>query len=428
MEDGEWKMENGDFSDRRFSFLICHSPFSIFRFRFGSRLFACSLAAWFFVILVIDGRLLFGPLKQSVYPTFARAGLDWRDGQELYEHKTAVFRYSPLVAALLAPFSLLPERMGELAWRLLNGGVFLGALLWWARTCLPRRLTSQELGALLLLALPLSIGSLNNAQCNPLVLALLLLACGVSSSWNLAAAALALAAYFKIYPLAIGLLLAAVFPRQLGWRLALALLIGAAIPFALQRPDYVASEYVSWFHYLRTDTRIDVPLGGACRDLRLLFRLWHIPVGPAVYTVIQLSAAAGIAALCLLARRAGWPQRQLLTSLLAWGCCWMLLLGPATESCTYILLAPSLAWATLDGFTGSRPLGARLILGGSLALFGVSLVANWFPIATAVHSLGPQPLGALCFAGYLAWTDFPRLRASATVSEEVQATGNFRAA
>jgi hypothetical protein len=370
-----------------------------------------SLLAWLAVLLIIDGRLLIGPLRQTVYPTFARAGTDWRIGGELYEHTSGLFRYSPLVAAVFAPFSLLPDRLGEALWRLLNAATYMAALLWWARTCLPRALSRQETAALLLLALPLSIGSLNNAQSNALVLAALLAALIAvqAKCWNWAAVALAVAAFFKIYPLAIGLLLVAAYPRQLGWRLALALLMGAAAPFAFQKPEYVAGQYASWFQYLLRDTRTDVALSGACRDLRLVLRLWHMPLSEGVYLAIQLLSAAGIAGLCVAMKVARWPERQLLTSLLAWGCCWMLLLGPATESCTYILLAPSLAWAALDTWLEKKPLLARSLLAASLALFAVSLVATWFPFATAIHSLGPQPVGALCFVGYLACTDLPQL-------------------
>jgi hypothetical protein len=366
------------------------------------------------VVLVINFRFLVGSSKQSVYPTFARAGADWRAGSELYEHTEALFRYSPLVAAFFVPFSEVSNQLGEVLWRLLNVGVYLGAMIWWARTCLPRALSRSQTAALFLLALPLSIGSINNGQSNPLVIGLLLAAVAAAQDgrWNLTAFAVALATYFKLYPLAVGLLLVALYPRQLGLRLALALAAGAAAPFLLQDPVYVRCQYASWFHYLLGDMRIDVPLGAANRDLRLLFRVLAIPVSLPLYTAIQLVAAAAIAGLCVAARRAGWPAREALTTLLGWGCCWMLLLGPATESCTYILLAPSLAWATLDASSEPRPLLARCCLAISLILFGVSLVANWFPFARAVHALGPQPFATLWFMGYLAWTDCRRFRSA----------------
>ena len=47
-------------------------------------------------------------------------------------------------------------------------------------------------------------------------------------------------------------------------------------------------------------------------------------------------------------------QRELLTAVVALAACWMMLLGPATESCTYILLAPTLAWAVLESWLVPR--------------------------------------------------------------------------
>jgi hypothetical protein len=84
-----------------------------------------------------------------------------------------------------------------------------------------------------------------------------------------------------------------------------------------------------------------------------------------------------------------------LAELLALGTCWMLLCGPATESATYVLLAPTLAWAVLDACTRPRPAWVR---GGLLGCYGALLLAAaaaWFPVGNQVHTLGVQPLAAL---------------------------------
>ncbi len=375
------------------------------------RLVAGCILAWSLVMAVIAGRLLFGPPKGSVYPTFARAGADWLAAADLYNHTDALYRYSPLVAALFTPFSLLPDRLAEVLWRLVNVGVYLAALGWWQRTSLPRTLSRSQVAVLFLLALPLSIGSLNNGQSNALVLGLLLMAVAAVTveRWNLSAVSLALAVSFKIYPLAIALLLVLAYPRRLGWRFALALAASAAAPFLLQDSTYVAGQYASWFHYLQGDQRIDIALTAAGRDLRLICRLAGLGISPAAYAALQLLGAAGVAALVLAGRYAQWPERRLLTALLAWGSAWMLLLGPATESCTYILLAPSLAWATLDAWAERKPWPARGLLAISWSLFTLALVANWFPFAKNAHTLGLQPLGVIAFLGSLA-ADLPTRR------------------
>src|SRR5437764_955264 len=91
---------------------------------------------WGLVLLVICVRVVIKPDSHSVYPIFANAGRNWLAGRDLYASPDPGldhYRYSPLVAAALAPLSFLPDRAGNVSWRLLNAGVYLGALFWWAR-------------------------------------------------------------------------------------------------------------------------------------------------------------------------------------------------------------------------------------------------------------------------------------------------------
>ena len=60
-----------------------------------------------------------------------------------------------------------------------------------------------------------------------------------SERWNLAALCIAVAAFFKLYPLAFGLLLAALYPRKLIWQLAVmagALFLSAGVLTMLTIP------------------------------------------------------------------------------------------------------------------------------------------------------------------------------------------------
>ena len=43
-----------------------------------------------------------------------------------------------------------------------------------------------------------------------------------------------------------------------------------------------------------------------------------------------------------LAAAKNWPTPRILEAVLLLGACWMMLCGPATESASYVLLAPSL--------------------------------------------------------------------------------------
>src|SRR5207248_9882084 len=174
----------------------------------------------------------------------------------------------------------------------------------------------------------------------------------------------------------LALLLAAAYPRKLGWRLALGLALGLALPFALQRPGYVAEQYAHWWHHLRSDDRGAAPLQMDYRDLRLLCRVWLVPMSLPTYHLVQLASGAALAVLALAGRRAGWPAAVLVTRLLAVGCCWMTALGPATESSTYTLLAPSLAAALVAAWADPAARTSRRVLVVGYGLF-VGVTVAW---------------------------------------------------
>jgi len=361
---------------------------------------------WALILVVVCCRVIVSPYGSSVYPIYADAARNWLAGLDLYGEGSG-YRYSPLVAILLVPLSLVPDVLGGVLWRLLNAGTFLGALAWWSRSALPVSLTQNQRAVLFLLIAPLSIGCLNNGQSNPLVLGLLLAAVsGVAGQrWNLTSLCLALASLFKIYPIALGLLLVALYPRHLLGRLALALSLGLLLPFLFQQPSYVATQYSGWLHHLRTDDRHDLPLDLTYRDVRLLCRVWLEPLSPATYVALQVLAGAGIAGLCLAARRR--LQASLLAVVLGLGCCWMTLFGPATESCTYILLAPSLAWAVIDLWPRGREQSpwpqrtAGYAVLASYLLLVTAQSAVWVRDGKDFRHLGPQPFAGLLLLGVL---------------------------
>jgi hypothetical protein len=350
------------------------------------------------LLLGIGGRVLVSGRCHSVYPIYAEAARAWMAGTDLYNRPTGdPFRYSPLVAATLVPCALLPDALGGVLWRLINAAVYLGALAWWCRLVLPQPLSRKQRALLFLLALPLSIGSLNNGQSNALVVGLLL--AGVTGvavrRWNLAAGCIAVACLFKLYPLAVGLLLALLYPRRFSTRLALALAAGLLTPFLVQQRDYVAVQYRGWANHLLADDRQAWPLDEAYRDFRLLCRVWLRPVSGPTYLGIQVAAGAACAALCVSVRRAGWSRRQLLTLVFGLGCCWMTIWGFATESCTYMLLAPVLAWAVLESWSRWDSLAKRAWLLVSYGLFVATQIAIAFPAGRRWGNWGPQPLAAL---------------------------------
>ncbi|HEY7328675.1 MAG TPA: glycosyltransferase family 87 protein [Gemmataceae bacterium] len=355
---------------------------------------------WTAILAFVCIRAAVQPYKRTLYTTWEQAGADWQQGLDLYRRSWSPdqdgFRYSPLTAVLLVPFHYLPIRLGGAIWRLLNAAVLLGGFALWLRAA-PLMRTPRQQAILYLLLAPLALSSLNNGQPNPLVIGLLLaaLAAVEGERWSLAAALVALATVVKVYPLAIGLLLAAVYPRRFAPRLLIALVLAAVLPFACQHWDYVRGQYVQWLHRLGRDQRWDWPVHMAYRDLWLLIRLFHLPLTPLGYLGVQLASAAGCAILCLVARLRGWPRRDLLAVILVLGTCWMTLCGPATESSTYVLLAPALAWTVQRAENEHWPWLLGLMTRMALVLFLFCVVRGLWPGVNRIHALGLQPQAAL---------------------------------
>jgi hypothetical protein len=353
---------------------------------------------WAAILIVICVRGLLSPRTNSVYPIFAGAARNFLAGTDLYSPTEGPYRYSPLVAALLIPFGLCPDNVGGVLWRLLNAAVYLGSLAWWCRAVLPRDLSIGQMAGVYLLIIPLSIGSLNNGQSNPLVLGLLLAgtAAVVGQRWNLASGLLALACLFKLYPISLGLLLAAVYPRRLTGRFLIALAIGLAVPFLFKPSAYTLDQYAGWWHHLTTDDRQALPVEMWYRDLRLLCHACDLPLSPFTYQALQLLSALALAGTCVAASVAYHDERRLLTFVFALACCWMTLFGPATESCTYILLAPTLAGTLLEAWLQPGFWVFRMVVLLSFGLFTVSRAALWFPGGARQLAVAcSQPLAAL---------------------------------
>jgi hypothetical protein len=368
-----------------------------------------ALSVWLVIATLTCGRALLMSLPRHVgiYPVFAQAGQHWRGGQDLYPAKDEFvqFRYSPLVAALLVPIGVLPDMLGCFVFRLANLAVYILGLALWLRVGLPRTFTERQEAVFYLLLAPLSINGLVNMQTNGLVIGLLLLTAALAASgrWNWSAACMMLACMIKVYPIAFALLLAVAYPRRFAGRLLLALIVGLLLPFVLQHPNYVWQQYEAWGRLLVSDTgRQDwYSLDLWYRDVRFLCKIWLTPMSGETYRILQVSAAAALAGMCLAGRWAGWSCPRLAALALGLSCCWMLVLGPCTEACTYLLLAPALVWALVDSWsrTGQWLYRGTLLL--AYGIFGLTFIGGLFPWGRAWQMLGPHPFGALLLFGAL---------------------------
>jgi hypothetical protein len=398
------------------------------------------IGLWLAVILGVTIRGIVAPHQNSVFIVFRDAGRAWQAAQPLYS-QVGKYLYSPLAAAFFAPFALLPDWAGSAFWRLLTGFTYLVAVTcWFRRYDVSSRLRSSieettngaeaSSGRLfsfsssivrltvfaLLLLLPLSIGNLNNGQASPFIIALLIFGCLAASDgrWTLAAGCISFAAFFKIYPLAIGLLLAVIEPRKLSWRLGLGILIFGALSLVLQRPPYVIEQYRDWWLSLGADQRRVSTELGSWRDVWLLLRILHLPITVAGYALLQAGTALAAAIFCWWRSRS-WDRSAVVWSAFAVGCLWITLFGPSTELATYVFIAPSVAFAcawVLWPMVQRRdrwhwfqflPIAAYALL-----LLAEALNA-WVPVIrhnTYLHAI--QPVAALLFLGFVVgWKPAP---------------------
>jgi hypothetical protein len=359
------------------------------------------IGLWTAVLLGIWIRIGFFSHSHDVFATYADAGRRWSSSLPLYTY-TRGFVYSPLVAAFFAPFSWLPISLGSVLWRLVNAAIFVGAIFWWLKAEITERIPESSYWLVFLLILPLSLGNFNNGQVNPMIIGLLMVAilAAHEKRWTLCAVALGFSAYLKIYPLAVGLLLVLLYPRQLGWRLALTLILMGAVSFGLQRPGYVLEQYQRWFHTRAADDR-RLNMDIAPRDFAMILRLLHINLSAQATLLLEMIAGIGAALICLFGRLKKWSEQRLLICVFTTGTCWMLLFGPTTEDATYAMIAPALAFAAVQAFHQKPPLWMRILVCSSFAFLLLGLILNaFFGLKKTPLTMSVQPFGALLFLGY----------------------------
>ncbi len=376
---------------------------------------------WLTVVLLICLRVVISPHRQSVYAAdYLPAGLHWLHGQEIYSFRHN-FIYSPLVAAAFAPLAVLPEGLSGVLWRLLCIAALICATRSWLRSGMSGigDVPAPESGSpvtvtVFLLLLPLAVGNVNLGQMNIVVLAATAgsILAVQRRHWNTAALLLAAMGFMKIYPFAIGLLLALLYPRQLSWRLGLAVILLFFVSLGLQHPGYALGEYRQWFGVLGRDDRMDVDLYASWRDFGYLVRACGIPLSNLVYRLMEAAAGGLLACFLFLGqRRWAWSETRLLGGVFSLGCVWMLLFGPATEHATYIVLslpvcaALAAAWARAPRLGRARGAGLFGALALSYVLLLLSDILNaWFHGIThhlCVRAL--QPVAALLFAAGTVW-------------------------
>jgi hypothetical protein len=357
-------------------------------------------AAWgvcLLVFAIICGDVVLHPDKHNTTPTYRLASSNWWEGVDLYTNNAhAGFFYFPQAAFLFTPFSVMPYMAGELVWRACTFGLFLYALMRLnafflaARTASPAR----TFFFLVLLAVPSAFASLRNAQFDLPLAALIILAAAeiASGRWSTAALWLCLGVALKPLALVALLLFSALYWRLIP-RVAVGLLIVAALPFLHPNPGFVLQEYQRCGETLLWAAKGDEP---RYSDLAALLSRFGLDVSQTVRTLSRVVFALvylglGAAAVRRLALAdSAWAAGALAAN-------YLMLFNPRTETCSYVALGPFVASLALLHAAQGRKWLAR-----GLGFAALGFACDAFPRigSFSVHDLTDRwfkPLLAVLF-------------------------------
>lgn len=366
-------------------------PFAGARSNQRVRWLAGALWGIFGVVLLVTA--VRKPTTHSVYGVYAQAAQDWWHGHDLYSGRPEPYRYSPLFAILFTPFSLLPDGAGCALWKLTNLAAFAAALAYWARRGIANALSPCSLSLVFLLVLPGVLHSAYIGQANLLMAALCLVATTPFDDERLGRVALLVAGavLIKVYPLALALILAVQCGARFGRSFLACLTVGLVLPLLTAPWELVSAQYASWARHLWAS---GVGMRERVRSLDHLFTCYGITLPPALsFSLGIVGGAAGILLVIWLSRRTAHAVDAPFTYVVF--ALWAALFGPATETCTYAIVTPALAWVWIEA---PRPFiiatrSAALI---SMVLMGPAVTdAFGQTVRHFANAHGSQPLGAL---------------------------------
>jgi hypothetical protein len=364
----------------------------------SSRLFDVAILLWLIFAAALTVKGLLNPLEHTNYTAYESGGTRWWAELNTYDEATGVdYRYGPAFTVLLTPLVSLPFWLGGLVFAWLNLVVFYFALRALIRHVLPGTWSPDQQAAYFLLLLLAGTRMHWAIQINPTLISLVAFAAVaiVEQRWWWAAFLLALPVHIKVYPVAVAMLLVACWPRQLGWRFAVSLVLVGLVPFLTKPPSYVWSQYQEWFNVLFGRAQIR----HVYRDAWTIWEMVYPPVSVAAYQVLQLAMAAVTLGLCLWQKRRGVANATLVTFVVAIWLVWQMVFGPAIERNTFGLIAPMTCWGVVLAFEEKR---GRIWTGAAYLLTAVLANGNveraLVPLFQCAH-----PVGVLLFAGWLVW-------------------------
>lgn len=289
-----------------------------------------TLAIAFVVVVALKAAI--SPTKHTVYIEYTEAGQDiWRQEPIGFVAQ----QYLPFFSIALTPFAALPDRIGCPLWAVLSLAVYLTGLRAFHRAFLPT--TSWPI--FLLVGCSVGLSSLWNQQANTVIIGSLLWGTVAvrQERWWLAAVCLGLPS-FKVYPLALGMVLSVLHPR-LAWHLALVVIGLVLVPFVLMSPSDALTRYYWIAEYAAEGLH---SLRFTLVGVRELLGHHGIEMSFGRYFAVQAVTGALILLVLLLNRQDAERRAFVMVSL------WFVTFGPSVEAPTYLLAAPALGLLLVD--------------------------------------------------------------------------------
>ena len=333
--------------------------------------FRIALAIWIVYAAIIAILVAAQPNKRTVTPEYRKASIEWWAGNPIYKGRMHGYLYLPHCAILYTPYTWLPLRVGEVAWRFTAIGLF-GWCIW--RLCSVFGAERRKWWFLVATvgALPASLSCARNGQAN-LPMAALLAFAAVDlgrGAWNRSALSLILS--FALKPLGVVpcLLAGACYSRKMVFRLVLALVFLGLISFVHFRPEYVIEQYKMMVETLRVAGQPNQRL--FCDVQGLLITFGIMPAAKWMLAIRALAAVGALWTAILALRRYDAARGAFVCMMLS--ALYLVLFNPRTETNSYVLLAPFLGVLIADCARHPHLLSRFLWLSG----FAVILTCeNW---------------------------------------------------
>lgn len=354
--------------------------------------------AWFTLtatIVVVVAYSIVVDQERSVTPAYRSAVIHWFAGEPLYNMHGHGFLYLPQAALTFAPWGMLPHWACEQLWRLTLLGVLAASVVRMNRSL---KGDGRSFLVISLSTTVLAWGCARNGQATLMITALMILAAVDISEkrWWRAAILLSIGFAFKPLVIVMILLAAAIYP-QMTWRLAAGLVFVGIVPFLMQRPDYVISQYYACAQSMSITFEV-----GETEKWAQLFGMLQvagIELPEFLRTSIRIFAAIATLGLCWRAERTLSSERAAFY-LFSLSACYLMLFNSRTEGNTYAMVGPVYGAMLAEAAFRAKD---RLATGWLIAALALSVLN--FELAILISprpdAIWISPLVCACVTYYL---------------------------